>query len=55
MPSVFAGESFGSALIAFGVWNIASSIRPWPSGVRWIVMLALFGVPVDPYGTFRRR
>ncbi|MEH1127867.1 hypothetical protein [Micromonospora sp. CPCC 206061] len=28
MPSVFTGASFGSALIVFGVWNIASSIRP---------------------------
>jgi hypothetical protein len=38
MPSVFAGASFGSALIAFGLWNIANSIRPWPPGVRSIAM-----------------
>jgi hypothetical protein len=36
MPSVFAGTSFGSGLIAFGVLNIANSIPPWPSGVRSI-------------------
>ncbi|MEU7876488.1 hypothetical protein [Dactylosporangium sp. NPDC049140] len=28
MPSVFAGASFGSARIAAGRWNCASSMRP---------------------------
>ncbi|MFH8573925.1 hypothetical protein [Streptomyces sp. NPDC017993] len=27
MPSVFAGASFGSALMAFGLWNSGSSNR----------------------------
>src|SRR5215213_9580240 len=30
MSSVFAGALSGSALTAGGVWNFASSIRPWP-------------------------
>ena len=29
---------FGSALVAVGVWNLVSSTRPWPSGVRIIAM-----------------
>ncbi len=38
MPSVFAGASVGSCLIAVGVWNLASSIRPGRSGIRSIAM-----------------
>jgi hypothetical protein len=38
MPSVFAGAFSGSALTAVGVWNLVSSSRPWPSGVRIIAM-----------------
>src|SRR5437899_9588790 len=38
MPSVFTGASSGPALTAVGVWNLSSSIRPWPSGVRIIAM-----------------
>ena len=40
MPSALAGASSGSALTAGGVWNLVSSTRPWPSGVRIIVMSA---------------
>ena len=38
MPSVFAGAFCGSLRIAGGVWNFASSTRPWPSGVRIMAM-----------------
>ncbi len=40
MPSAFAGALSGSALTAGGVWNFASSTRPWPSGVRIMAMSA---------------
>jgi hypothetical protein len=40
MPSVFTGACSGSALTAAGVWNLSSSIRPWPSGVRVEAMVA---------------
>src|SRR3954447_24552255 len=33
-PSTFTGASTGPNLIASGVWNLSSSMRPWPSGVR---------------------
>src|SRR5499426_197747 len=38
MPSVFTGVFFGSALTAAGAWNLSSSSRPWPSGVRIIAI-----------------
>ncbi len=38
MPGVFTGASFGSALMAFGLWNFASSTRPWPSGVPSVAL-----------------
>src|SRR5262245_42334347 len=38
MPSVFTGAFFGSALTAAGAWNLSSSSRPWPSGVRIIAI-----------------
>ncbi|MDT7782410.1 MAG: hypothetical protein QOF58_829, partial [Pseudonocardiales bacterium] len=37
-PRAFTGALSGSALTAGGVWNFASSTRPWPSGVRIIAM-----------------
>ena len=40
MPSAFAGALSGSALTAGGLWNLDSSTRPWPSGVRIMVMSA---------------
>ena len=40
MPSAFAGARSGSALTAGGVWNLVSSTRPWPSGVRIMAMSA---------------
>jgi hypothetical protein len=55
---VFAGAFFDSALIAFGVWNIASSTGPWPSGVRrvwdssmWCGLAA--AAPEEPPGCSR--
>ena len=33
MPGVFIG-ALGAMLVATGVWNVDSSTRPWPSGVR---------------------
>jgi hypothetical protein len=33
MPGVFIG-ALGAILVATGVWNVDSSTRPWPSGVR---------------------
>ena len=35
-----AGALSGSALTAGGVWNLVSSTRPWPSGVRIMAMSA---------------
>src|SRR5213080_2747615 len=40
MPSAFAGALSGPALTAGGLWNLDSSTRPWPSGVRIMVMSA---------------
>src|SRR3954447_26753585 len=40
MPSAFAGALSGSALTAGGVWNLDSSTRLWPSGVRIMAMSA---------------
>ena len=36
IPSAFTGAFSDPVLIASGVWNLSSSIRPWPSGVRII-------------------
>src|SRR5215510_438210 len=38
MPNVFTGAFFGSTLTAAGAWNLSSSSRPWPSGVRIIAI-----------------
>ena len=37
---MFAGAFFGSALTAAGRWNLDSSSRLWPSGVRIMAMSA---------------
>jgi hypothetical protein len=45
-PSALAGARSGSALTAGGVWNLVSSTRPWPSGVR--IMVRSARTPVSP-------
>ena len=39
MPGTFTG-ALGALLVATGVWNVDSSTRPWPSGVRTKAMSA---------------
>src|SRR4051795_4272677 len=53
MPSAFAGAGSGSALTAGGVWNLLSSTRPWPSGVRIMTMSAR--TPFQPHGAVHPR
>jgi hypothetical protein len=50
IPSVFAGAS-RSALTAVGLWNLISSSRPWPSGIR-IIATSTRNL-VEPYDSVR--
>jgi hypothetical protein len=48
-PSVFGGAIAGSAPTSSGLRNFVSSTRPWPSGVRIIVMSTW--TPSSPFAT----